>query len=109
MHPSAPADTIQTINYGKTPEWDVEARRLTGGMGVDFVIEIGGQGTLAKSIRSTKPNGFVAISGKSLVLLHLRRRGRADGILPGERECVLTTMSLVPQDICQTTVTFLKQ
>ena len=33
------------INYKETPDWGVEARKLTGGLGVDHVIEIGGAGT----------------------------------------------------------------
>lgn len=51
------------MNYSETPEWDVEVRKLTGGKGVDFVIEIGGRGTLGRSIRSTRMGGLVAISG----------------------------------------------
>lgn len=56
---------IQTIDYSKIDEWDKEARRLNGGKGVDFVIEIAGRGTLARSIRSTRQGGLVAISGES--------------------------------------------
>jgi hypothetical protein len=29
------------INYTKTPDWDVKARELTDGRGVDCVVEIG--------------------------------------------------------------------
>ncbi|KAM0749310.1 alcohol dehydrogenase [Meredithblackwellia eburnea MCA 4105] len=63
VHPNAPSTAIQTVNYSEIPDWDVEVRRLTGGKGVDFVIEIGGRGTLGKSIRSTRMGGLVAISG----------------------------------------------
>ncbi|WWD19941.1 hypothetical protein CI109_104413 [Kwoniella shandongensis] len=59
----APSNTIQTIDYSKVDAWDVEARRLNGGQGVDFVIEIAGRGTIARSVRSTKMGGLVAISG----------------------------------------------
>jgi NADPH:quinone reductase-like Zn-dependent oxidoreductase len=31
----------QVINYRTTPDWDREAIRLTGGLGVDRVIEVG--------------------------------------------------------------------
>ncbi len=55
------ADEI--INYKKTPEWEKEVLSLTGGEGVDVVIETGGAGTLAKSIRSTRPEGQVAVIG----------------------------------------------
>lgn len=54
---------IQTIDYSKIDAWDQEARNLNGGKGVDFVIEIGGRGTIGRSIRSTKQAGLVAVSG----------------------------------------------
>ncbi|KAK8870130.1 hypothetical protein IAR55_000700 [Kwoniella newhampshirensis] len=59
----APSDTIQTIDYSKIDAWDSEARRLNGGNGVDFVIEIAGRGTIARSVRATKMGGLVAVSG----------------------------------------------
>lgn len=41
-------------------------RRITEGKGANFVIEIGGRGTIGKSIRSTRRGGLVAVSGKSV-------------------------------------------
>ena len=38
---------------------------MNGGMGVDFVIEIAGRGTIGRSIRSTRQGGLIAVSGKS--------------------------------------------
>jgi len=35
------------INYTETPDMDEQARELTNGRGVDCVVEIGGQGTIA--------------------------------------------------------------
>ena len=65
LTPLAPsANAIATIDYSKIDNWDQEARRLNGGKGVDFVIEIGGRGTIARSIRSTKQGGLVAVSGE---------------------------------------------
>lgn len=55
---------IQTIDYSKIDAWDVEARRLNAGRGVDFVIEIAGRGTIARSIRSTRQGGLIAVSGE---------------------------------------------
>ncbi|KAI0791063.1 NAD-P-binding protein [Abortiporus biennis] len=48
-----------TINYKNTPDWDTE----TGGRGVDHVIEVGGTGTLPKSIRSTRMAGWIHTIG----------------------------------------------
>lgn len=67
IHPDAPETTLQTIDYSKVDDWDKEARKLNGGQGVDFVIEIAGRGTIARSIRSTRMAGLVAVSGMSLV------------------------------------------
>jgi len=51
------------INYSKTPEWDVEVQKITGGRGVDYVVEVGGTGTLARSMRSVGFCGKVMLIG----------------------------------------------
>ncbi|KAH7359907.1 hypothetical protein BKA66DRAFT_221596 [Pyrenochaeta sp. MPI-SDFR-AT-0127] len=51
------------VNYVETPEWDQEVLRLTGGKGVDHVIETGGSGTLMKSINATRPAGLISVLG----------------------------------------------
>ena len=53
----------QTINYRETPEWDARVRDLTDGKGVDHVVEVGGAGTLEKSIASTRVAGRIALIG----------------------------------------------
>lgn len=55
------ADEI--INYTSTPDWEQEVIKLTGGDGVDNVIEVGGAGTLAKSIQSVGFNGQISLIG----------------------------------------------
>src|SRR6266849_430602 len=40
----------EVINYTETPDWDVKARELTDGRGVDCLVEIGGPGTIAKAL-----------------------------------------------------------
>lgn len=51
------------INYKTTPEWQEEVLRLIGGRGVDLVLEVGGQDTLARSVASVRMGGTVAIIG----------------------------------------------
>ncbi len=51
------------INYQTTPDWDVAARNLTEGLGVDRVVEVGGAGTLPRSIKATKIGGQIALIG----------------------------------------------
>ena len=42
------------INYNATPDWDEEVLKLTGGRGVDHVIEVGGVNTLGKSLNAVR-------------------------------------------------------
>lgn len=52
-----------TINYRATPEWQEEVLRLTGGEGVNVVLEVGGQGTINRSVASAAMGGTIAIIG----------------------------------------------
>ncbi len=51
------------INYKTHPDWDKEVMRLTAGKGVDCVIEVGGSGTLARSMASVGYGGKVSLIG----------------------------------------------
>ena len=51
------------INYKTTPDWEKAVRSLTGGEGVDHVIEVGGAGTLSRSLRSVKTGGRLSLIG----------------------------------------------
>ncbi|WP_429257799.1 zinc-dependent alcohol dehydrogenase family protein [Paraburkholderia sp. GAS334] len=53
-----------TINYRTTPEWQDEVLRLTEGAGVDVVVEVGGEGTLARSLKSVGPGGTIVVIGR---------------------------------------------
>lgn len=53
----------ETINYKTTPDWEKTVRELTGGEGVDLVVEVGGAGTLPKSLRAVKTGGTIALIG----------------------------------------------
>ncbi|WP_373085205.1 NAD(P)-dependent alcohol dehydrogenase, partial [Sneathiella sp.] len=53
----------ELINYRKNPEWEQEVLRLTGGNGVDLVVEVGGAGTLEKSIAAVKVGGRISLVG----------------------------------------------
>jgi NADPH:quinone reductase-like Zn-dependent oxidoreductase len=53
----------KTINYKTTPEWDKEVLSLTNKLGVDHVIEVGGAGTLSKSLSSVRVGGQVDLIG----------------------------------------------
>ncbi|KAF2240426.1 NAD(P)-binding protein [Trematosphaeria pertusa] len=51
------------INYAKTRDWDQEVLRLTGGKGVDHVLDVGGAQTLMKSINCVRTGGLVSVIG----------------------------------------------
>ncbi|RDB18554.1 hypothetical protein Hypma_000309 [Hypsizygus marmoreus] len=51
------------INYKTTPNWDEEVLKITNGAGVNHILEVGGQGTLLKSINSSTIGGYVHLIG----------------------------------------------
>jgi NADPH:quinone reductase-like Zn-dependent oxidoreductase len=51
------------INYKQAPEWGRAVRELTGGRGADFVMEVGGAGTLTQSLHAITLGGHIAIIG----------------------------------------------
>ncbi len=53
----------ETINYRATPDWEKEVWRLTEKRGVDHVLEVGGPGTLGKSLASVAEGGHIAQIG----------------------------------------------
>lgn len=57
------APEIQTVNYNKFPDWHEEVLKLTGGIGVDLVVENGGTPSLVKSIKCTRRGGTVSQVG----------------------------------------------
>lgn len=52
------------VNYRSTPEWQTEVLKATDGKGVDLVVEVGGQDTLARSLAATGPGGTVVVIGR---------------------------------------------
>ena len=55
------ADAV--INYKTHEKWDEEVMKVTGGRGVDAVIEVGGAGTLQRSYNSLARGGKVGLIG----------------------------------------------
>lgn len=51
------------INYRSDPDWHKRAFEITGGAGVDHVVEVGGAGTLEKSIAAVRPSGAISLIG----------------------------------------------
>ena len=81
-----------TINYKSDPEWGGTVRRLTGGQGVDHVVETGGPGTLPQSIVAVRNAGRIALigtltrqSGDLPLSLMMIKNARLQGVLVGSR------------------------
>jgi NADPH:quinone reductase-like Zn-dependent oxidoreductase len=51
------------VNYKTTPDWEKWAREQTNGGGVDIVVEVGGAGTLDRSLKAVKHGGHIALIG----------------------------------------------
>jgi NADPH:quinone reductase-like Zn-dependent oxidoreductase len=53
----------ELINYKSTPAWEREVFRLTAKRGADHVIELGGAGTLQKSLDAVRYGGRISLIG----------------------------------------------
>jgi NADPH:quinone reductase-like Zn-dependent oxidoreductase len=51
------------INYKRTPDWEREVLKATNGRGVDCIVEVGGPGTLARSMEAIGFAGRIALIG----------------------------------------------
>jgi NADPH:quinone reductase-like Zn-dependent oxidoreductase len=80
------------LNYRQQPEWERWAMDETGGEGVDLVVEVGGAGTLARSLKAIRMGGTVAQVGvlaasteATPIPLILHKSARVQGIYVGSR------------------------
>jgi NADPH:quinone reductase-like Zn-dependent oxidoreductase len=80
------------INYKTTQDWDKKVLELTGGRGVDFVVEVGGAGTLPLSMKAVRAGGQISLigvltGGGQVNPMPILMRGiRVQGIFVGSRE-----------------------
>lgn len=82
-----------TINYKQTPEWGKAVLELTDGNGVDYVVEVGGAGTLNQSLRAVRVGGQISligvlsgVGGDISTVSILMKNVRVQGIYVGSRE-----------------------
>jgi NADPH:quinone reductase-like Zn-dependent oxidoreductase len=78
------------INYVDTPDWHEKVVELTDGRGADCVVEIGGPGTLANSIKALAVGGHISLIGSSLS----RSGFMLDPLLLGGRGMTLGSISV---------------
>lgn len=60
---AAKLGAVGTVNYRENEDWQVKVRELTGGAGVDQVLEIGGRNTLNKAMEAMAFDSHMAIIG----------------------------------------------
>jgi len=51
------------VNYKNHPEWHEQVLELTGGAGVTHVVEVGGPGTVGRSMQAVGFGGHIALIG----------------------------------------------
>jgi len=54
---------VGTVNYRTNPDWQNEVRELTGGHGVDQVLDVGGRDTLPRALEALAYGGHIALIG----------------------------------------------
>ena len=52
-----------TLNYRNEPDWDKRVLEITQGQGVDLTLEVGGTGTLSRTLRATGYAGHISLIG----------------------------------------------
>ena len=81
-----------TVNYRTMTEWQDGVLAATGGLGVDLVVEVGGAGTLARSVQAARMGGRIALIGvltgaaEMNPTAFMRRSQTVQGIYVGSRE-----------------------
>jgi len=96
------ADEI--INYKTTPEWHLEALKLTGGLGVDHILEVVGGENFEKSVDAAAFGGQIHVIGflngthsNTAMLTIIFRAIKINGILVGNRDSFETLNLLLDQ------------
>jgi NADPH:quinone reductase-like Zn-dependent oxidoreductase len=81
------------LNYRKNPEWETWVLEETDGEGVDLVVDVGGAGTLARSLKAVRTGGTIAQIGVLAGAVEnisipsiLHKTARIQGIYVGSRQ-----------------------
>lgn len=79
-----------TINRRETTDWQQRVLELTDGLGVDLTVEVGGAGTLERSVAATRVAGRVALigvltGGEMNPMMIMRKSITLQGIYVGSR------------------------
>lgn len=94
----------EVINYKTTPDWHLEALRLTDGLGVDHILEVVGGENFEKSVDAAAIGGQIHVIGflngthsNAAMLTILFKAVRINGILVGNRDAFERMNVLIDQ------------
>jgi NADPH:quinone reductase-like Zn-dependent oxidoreductase len=95
----------ETIHYLETPEWDREVMRITEKRGVDRVVEVGGPGTIERSLNSVAAGGIVSLIGvltgfdppQANLFTLVKKNAELQGIYVGHREIFVRMNAFLEQ------------
>lgn len=80
------------INYRQTTNWGEVAREMTGGRGVDHIVEVGGPATLNQSMLAARVGAHISVigiltglAGEVSILTALIKQLRLQGLIVGTR------------------------
>lgn len=80
------------INYKATPQWGALAREMSGGHGIDHIVEVGGPATLEQSMLAARVGGHISVigiltglAGDFPLVTALIKQLRMQGVLVGSR------------------------
>jgi len=80
------------INYRKTANWGELAREISGGRGVDHIVEVGGPATLDQSMAAARVGAHISaigiltgLSGEVSIVTALIKQLRLQGLIVGNR------------------------
>lgn len=80
------------LNYKEEKNWGERVKELTGGRGVDIIVEVGGPGSLPQSIKAIKVGGHIALigvltgmTGEVPTAELMYRQARIQGVTVGSR------------------------
>ena len=98
------------INYKETPEWDEAVSVFTAKRGVDHIVEVGGAGTLSKSLNSVRMGGHIAVigvlasKGDFNPVSILMKAVRLQGIFVGSRKMFEEMNKLISENLIKPVV-----
>ena len=92
----------ETINYKSCEEWGKRVLDMTDGRGVDCTVEVGGPGTLNRSIQATRVGGHIALigvltgrAGEVQTAMLMGKNQRLQGLTVGSRQHQLDLVAAI--------------